>query len=215
MCELFGLSYNEKDRAIKSLPVFIEKGDWCQDGWGIGYSDDSKAIGESSAEDISKKPVPKKFHKIVEKANSQTIIAHVRAATNSEADLCNSHPFKTRALERDWIFAHNGSTNLNYPVRPDIASEIDSARLFSHHSWGILCLLPEIPCFHSCPTDCHLVAYLEFAERIIECRLWQIRKTIKFTNNPILALCLSSGGILLGELENQSTIPMLRHVRFW
>lgn len=132
MCELFGLSCNEKDRAVRSLPVFVEKGSWCRDGWGIGYFEGSRAIVERSAEDISRQEVKEKFYKIMEKAKSQTIIAHVRAATSGEPDPCNSHPLKTRSLERDWIFAHNGSINLNYPARPDIGSEIDSAKLFSY-----------------------------------------------------------------------------------
>jgi glutamine amidotransferase len=132
MCELFGLSCNKKDRAVKSLPVFVGRGDWCRDGWGIGYFKGSKAIVERSAEDISRQEVKEKFYKIMEKAKSQTIIAHVRAATSGEPDPCNSHPFKTRALERDWIFAHNGTININHQPRTDIGSTTDSARLFSY-----------------------------------------------------------------------------------
>jgi glutamine amidotransferase len=132
MCELFGLSCNEKDRAVRSLPVFVEKGDWCRDGWGIGYFKGSKAVVERSGEDISREDVKEKFYKMMREAKSKTIIAHVRAATSGEPDPCNSHPFKTRTMERDWIFAHNGSIDLNYPARPDIGSEIDSAKLFSY-----------------------------------------------------------------------------------
>ncbi len=132
VCELFGLSCNEKDRAVRSLPVFIREGSWCHDGWGIGYYKGSKAVVERSGEDISRQEVKEKFLNIMEKTKIKTIIAHVRAATSGEPDPCNSHPFKTRALEREWIFAHNGSINLNYPVRHDIGSKIDSARRFSY-----------------------------------------------------------------------------------
>ena len=133
MCELFGLSCNEKDRAIRSSPVFVQRGSWCQHGWGIGYYEDSRAVVERSGESISRPEAQERFFSIVERARSRTIIAHVRFATSGTQDTCNSHPFKTRAFERDWIFAHNGGIErFNYPTREDVGSEIDSARLFSY-----------------------------------------------------------------------------------
>ena len=45
MCDLFGLSCNEEDRATKSLPRFAELfSRQNPQGWGIAYYDDNKAV---------------------------------------------------------------------------------------------------------------------------------------------------------------------------
>ncbi len=133
MCELFGLSCNDRDRVLRSSPIFVQRGSLCQDGWGIGYYEDARAIVERSGESITRPEAQRRFFSIVERARSRTIIAHVRFATSGAPDTCNSHPLKTRALDREWIFAHNGVIEgFDYPVRSDIGSEIDSAKLFSY-----------------------------------------------------------------------------------
>lgn len=163
MCELFGLSCNKKDRAVRSLPEPVKKDSCCHDSWGIGYHKGPKVIVEHSAEDISKQEVKRKFSNITEQTRNKTIAAQVRKATGGTLDPCNPYSFKTRALERDWIFTHNKNINLNHPERPDMGSEIDSAKLFSHHSsGGIPCLLPEI----SCSTVAPLVAALSLIWRL-------------------------------------------------
>ena len=45
MCDLFGLSCNEEDRATMSLPRFAELfSRQNPQGWGIAYYDDNKAV---------------------------------------------------------------------------------------------------------------------------------------------------------------------------
>ncbi|MEM2145372.1 MAG: class II glutamine amidotransferase [Candidatus Jordarchaeaceae archaeon] len=93
-----------------------------------GIQSNSRQIRRRHKQTTRQRKVPQPHGK----TKSKTIIAHVRAATGGQPDTCNSHPFKTRTLERDWIFAHNGDINLNHPARPDIGSNIDSAKLFSY-----------------------------------------------------------------------------------
>jgi glutamine amidotransferase len=132
MCELFALSCNDKDRATKGLPVFQQRGSWCQDGWGIGWYDGPTSRVVKSGEDVN---VSERFFKAVDKAKSNVIVAHVRSSTGGAADTCNSHPFKIHAVGRDWLFAHNGDVphivSQEYPSRVKPYSDIDSARIFS------------------------------------------------------------------------------------
>ncbi len=89
MCELFGLSCNEKDRAVRSLPVFIREGSWCHDGWGIGYYKGSKAVVERSGEDINRQEVKEKFLNLMEKNKEQ----------NNNRARKGSHQWRTRPLQ--------------------------------------------------------------------------------------------------------------------
>lgn len=126
MCELFGLSCNSYDRAIRSLPIFSNRGSWCKDGWGMGYYKGSKAVIQKHPEESLGSQT---FKNAVEGAKSNIVIAHVRAAT--QGDVCeeNCHPFKFNYLERDWIFAHNGSIPITYESK--IGGDSDSAMAFS------------------------------------------------------------------------------------
>lgn len=136
MCELFGMSSNEPDRATRSLPIFASKGSWCQDGWGIGYYNNNEAVVQKFKDSvIQSENAHPAFLQTIQKTQSSTILAHVRAATSNQRDDCDSHPFIIRKFERNWIFAHNGSipklVSDNYRSYVEPYSEIDSARAFS------------------------------------------------------------------------------------
>lgn len=105
MCDLFGLSCNEKDRATRSLPVFANYSKINDDGWGIAYYKDNKPIIRRKPE---KAKMSQQFFKMIEEAKSNIIIAHIRLAT--QGDICkeNCHPFKQYFQNKDWVFAHNG-----------------------------------------------------------------------------------------------------------
>ena len=126
MCELFGLSCNEKDRATLSLPVFRERGDWCRDGWGIAHYDGNRAIVAREARPASRSG---SFLKAVQDAKSNIIIAHVRAATRGNVCEENCHPFRYIVNGRDWVFAHNGGVH-GIPRHERASGETDSEQAF-------------------------------------------------------------------------------------
>jgi len=137
MCELFGMSCSEPDRATKSLPVFADRGDWCKDGWGVGYYQGSEAVVVKSSDSIKTgQGTHPQFIEQVQRARGHVVLAHVRYKTSGKRDECNSHPFKIRYLDRYWMFAHNGSipdiVTQDYHSAVEPASDTDSARAFTY-----------------------------------------------------------------------------------
>lgn len=127
MCDLFGLSCNEKDRATKSLPIFSKYSNSNPDGWGIAYYDEGKVI-------INKKPekakISNEFYKTIENAKSNIIISHLRNATQGEICKRNCHPFKQKFKNKDWIFAHNGGVS-DIAIHNRSEGETDSEQVFN------------------------------------------------------------------------------------
>ncbi|MDI3498304.1 class II glutamine amidotransferase [Archaeoglobus sp.] len=126
MCELFGLSCNKKDRAIFSLPLFAKYHEPYWHGWGIGYYEETHARVVRNTDDPN---FSESFRRAIQQARSNVIVAHIRLATSG--DICpeNCHPFKFRYLNRDWLFAHNGTIDIDYPSYVD--GHNDSASAFS------------------------------------------------------------------------------------
>jgi len=126
MCELFGLSCNRKDRATFSLPLFARYHEPYWHGWGVGYYEGNRAVVVRNTDDPN---YSLSFRRTVQNARSNIIIAHIRLATGGEVCPENCHPFKFRFLERDWLFAHNGTIDIDYPSY--VGGDSDSARAFS------------------------------------------------------------------------------------
>lgn len=107
MCDLFGMSSNAEDRAWRSLAVLADEHSGKNpDGWGIAYYQNGRAKVEKAAE---RADTSRSFSPIIEKAKSKVIIAHIRHATAGSICNENCHPFKKDLLNRDWVFAHNGT----------------------------------------------------------------------------------------------------------
>ena len=71
------------------------------DGWGVAhYIDGSPHVIRSSMTAIS----DTLFHRVSGVVASETVLAHVRKATQGEKSVLNCHPFQYGR----WIFAHNG-----------------------------------------------------------------------------------------------------------
>jgi len=126
MCELFGLSCNRKDRATFSLPLFATYHEPYWHGWGVGYYEGTFARVVRNTDDPN---FSLSFRRTVQDARSNVIVAHIRLATSGRVCPENCHPFKFRYLNRDWLFAHNGSIDIDYPSYVD--GNNDSARAFS------------------------------------------------------------------------------------
>ena len=135
MCDLFGLSCNEEDRATKSLPIFQKKfgtHETNPHGWGIAYFDNNGVIVKKASDGSEFAAAEnKEFRKTVDKARSKNIIAHLRHKSG-ETDVCelNCHPFKYHYHGRDWIFAHNGFVSNDFDRHPDAKGTTDSETIF-------------------------------------------------------------------------------------
>ena len=145
MCDLFGLSCNEEDRATKSLPKFANEFANPNstyehpnlDGWGIAYFDNNVAFVEKASEYNTRKGESsfaaaenKKFFDAVDEARSTNIIAHVRRTSGASVCELNCHPFKYRYHERDWIFAHNGYVTNGFERHSSASGDTDSETIF-------------------------------------------------------------------------------------
>ena len=130
MCELFGLSCNGEDLAIASLSILAKQYSIENDhGWGIAYFKNGKAVLKKAPE---KAKTSKDFFTVAEQAKSNLLIAHVRFATVGVQCEANCHPFIQHFLNKDWVFAHNGSIPIpRHEHHPRSRGETDSEQAFN------------------------------------------------------------------------------------
>jgi len=72
------------------------------DGWGVGYYVEGTPHVIKSTDCAMEDQI---FHKVSGIVSSQTVVAHIRKATQGEQTILNSHPFQYG----EWIFVHNGN----------------------------------------------------------------------------------------------------------
>ncbi len=115
MCRIFGFRSVLQSRVHSSL-VSAENALSCQsrrhpDGWGLAYYLGGmphvvKSTDTAETDDL--------FRKVSGIVSSQTVLAHVRKATQGKLSLINTHPFQYGA----WTFAHNGNIR-DFPALHD------------------------------------------------------------------------------------------------
>lgn len=106
MCRLFGFRSVFQSQVHSSL-IEVENALTSQsvkhpDGWGVGYYRENIPHLIKSTERALDDHIFKKVSGVV---TSQTVIAHIRKATQGDLTILNSHPFQYGK----WIFAHNGN----------------------------------------------------------------------------------------------------------
>lgn len=105
MCRLFGFRSVIPSQVHRSL-VAAENALGRQsvehpDGWGVAYYvDGSPHVTKSPAHALS----DALFHRVSGVVSSETVLAHVRKATQGPMTVLNCHPFQYGR----WVFAHNG-----------------------------------------------------------------------------------------------------------
>ncbi len=140
MCRLFGFRSVIESQVHRSL-LAAENALGVQssghpDGWGVAFYVDG-------APHLTRSPTTafgdKMFHRLSGVVSSQTVLAHVRKATQGGHNVFNCHPFQ----HGRWVFAHNGDipnfeerrTSLLAEVAPGlrrfILGETDSEVLFT------------------------------------------------------------------------------------
>ena len=110
MCQLLGMNCNTPTDIVFSFEGFRLRGgltDSHADGFGIAFFEgkgvrlyhDDKPSASSPVADLIK----------TYQIKSESVIAHIRKATQGEVNLANTHPFVRELWGEYWVFAHNGN----------------------------------------------------------------------------------------------------------
>ncbi len=131
MCELLGISAQNKIRINDLLEIFFSHSIEHRSGWGLALPDENepflaresnKAIDSAYLKDILKGDI-----------EASVCIAHIRKATIGEISDKNTHPFCTLDKSgRQWILAHNGtvfSSGILAPYQYTQTGTTDSERI--------------------------------------------------------------------------------------
>lgn len=109
MCQLMGMSCNNRAATTFSFTGFSARGGHTSDhvdGWGIAFYDGQACRVFQDDQPASESPLAEyvRSHPI----KSKVVVAHVRKATQGDAQAANCHPFQREWWGRTWVFAHNG-----------------------------------------------------------------------------------------------------------
>lgn len=105
MCRLFGFRSVIPSQVHRSLVhadnALMNLSEQHPDGWGVAfYVDDAPHVTRS----ISTAIEDHLFRRVSGVVSSETVVAHVRKATQGDLSVLNCHPFQYGK----WVFAHNG-----------------------------------------------------------------------------------------------------------
>jgi predicted glutamine amidotransferase len=141
MCRLFGFRSVIPSKVHRSLlaadnALGVQSNEH-PDGWGVAfYVDGSPHVTRSPLAALG----DALFHRLSGVVSSQTVLAHVRKATQGPKTVLNCHPFQYGR----WVFAHNG----------------DIPAFDSHRAALLAEIAPELQRFILGETDSELVFYL-------------------------------------------------------
>jgi glutamine amidotransferase len=140
MCRLFGFRSVIRSQVHRSLVAadnaLGRQSAQHPDGWGVAYYvDGAPHVTRSPGHALS----DALFHRVSGVVSSETVLAHVRKATQGAETVLNCHPFQYGR----WVFAHNGDVprfgavwrpillrEVSEHLRPFILGETDSEVLF-------------------------------------------------------------------------------------
>jgi len=141
MCRLFGFRSVIPSKVHRSLlaaenALGVQSNDH-PDGWGVAfYVDGAPHVTRSPQTALG----DSLFHRLSGVVSSQTVLAHVRKATQGDKTVLNCHPFQYGR----WVFAHNGDIPRFGEKRDELAQSI----------------APELSRFVLGETDSEVVFYL-------------------------------------------------------
>jgi predicted glutamine amidotransferase len=141
MCRLFGFRSVIPSKVHRSLLAAENalgvQSNFHPDGWGVAfYVDGTPHVTRSPLTALG----DSLFHKLSGVAASQTVLAHVRKATQGPKTVFNCHPFQYGR----WVFAHNGDI-------PSFGARRDEL---------VAAVAPELARFVLGETDSEIVFYL-------------------------------------------------------
>lgn len=121
MCRLFGFRSIIRSQVHRSLlsadnALLVQSGHH-PDGWGVAYYvGGAPHLIKSAASAMS----DSLFQRVSGVVSSETVVAHVRKATQGNLSPLNCHPFQHGA----WIFAHNGNLARFEELREELRARI-------------------------------------------------------------------------------------------
>ena len=134
MCRIFGFRSVMQSGVHRSLVsadnALVLQSERHPDGWGVAYYvAGAPHVVKSAAAAVS----DHLFRHVSGVVTSETVLAHIRKATQGGIALENTHPFQRELWGRTWVFAHNGdlkqyAPRLHAGFRP--VGDTDSERAF-------------------------------------------------------------------------------------
>jgi predicted glutamine amidotransferase len=155
MCQLLGMNANTPTDLVFSFTGFATRAEEHKDGFGIAFFEGVGVRLMVDAQSARQSPIAEMVRRYP--IRSESVVAHIRKATQGQVTLANTHPFVRELWGRYWVFAHNGDLKgfeprLHGAFRP--VGETDSERAFC---W----LMQELAKAHaSVPTIGELTATL-------------------------------------------------------
>lgn len=124
MCRIFGFRSVLQSQVHRSLMsaenALAVQSEYHSDGWGVAYyAAGAPHLIKSAGAAID----DKLFHRVSGIVTSQTVLAHIRKATQGEITPLNSHPFQYGR----WVMCHNGDIPRFGEVRRALRGEIAPA----------------------------------------------------------------------------------------
>ena len=121
MCRIFGFRSIIPSRVHRSLiaaeNALGQQSNDHPDGWGVAfYVDGAPHVMRSPLSALG----DQLFHRLSGVASSETVLAHVRKATQGPKTVLNCHPFQYGR----WVFAHNGDIPDFARHRPALLNEV-------------------------------------------------------------------------------------------
>jgi len=122
MCRLFGFRSIINSQVHSSLVsaenTLHDLSERHPDGWGVAYYIDGSPHMVKSTDCAMEDQL---FHRVSGVVSSQTVVAHIRKATQGSHSILNSHPFQYGK----WIFAHNGNIRNFQSLKTSLLQLID------------------------------------------------------------------------------------------
>jgi predicted glutamine amidotransferase len=132
MCELLGVSCNNKVKANISFKVLQSRANNYPDGWGLAYYPDQSA-------QIFKEPFEADKSKLADfvagydNISSKIFLCHIRKWRPESRAYKNTHPFLRELDGKAYTFAHNGAVPEDFHLkRFHPIGDTDSERFFCH-----------------------------------------------------------------------------------
>lgn len=121
MCRIFGFRSVIQSQVHRSLVsadnALMQQSDRHPDGWGVAYYNAGaphviKSVATAMDDNL--------FRRVSGIVTSETVLAHLRKATQGGLSIINTHPFQYGP----WVFVHNGNVGRFAEVREALADRI-------------------------------------------------------------------------------------------
>lgn len=121
MCRLFGFRSVIQSQVHRSLVsadnALIEQSSRHPDGWGVAYY---LAGAPHVIKSVATAVDDHLFQRVSGIVSSETVLAHLRKATQGELSIINTHPFQFG----QWVFVHNGNIAGFADIREELISRV-------------------------------------------------------------------------------------------